>query len=84
MLIYAIIYPVFSIEKERKITHEHLSARELEVFKFITSGKTVSEIANLLSITVATTATYRARILKKLNLKNNAELTHFAFSQGII
>ena len=64
--------------------HELLSDREMEVFTLIASGKTVSDISELLSLSVTTISTYRARLLEKLNLKNNAELTHFAFSQGII
>ncbi|HLG33666.1 MAG TPA: response regulator transcription factor [Bacteroidia bacterium] len=64
--------------------HELLSDRELEVFKLIASGKTVSEIAGKLSLSVPTISTYRARILVKLNLKNNSELTHFAISNGLI
>lgn len=64
--------------------HELLSDREMEVFNLIASGKTVSDISELLSLSVTTISTYRARLLEKLNLKNNAELTHFAFSQGII
>ena len=64
--------------------HEILSDREFEVLKYIASGKTVSEIANLLHLSVATVSTYRTRILEKLHYKNNAELTHFVISQGII
>jgi DNA-binding NarL/FixJ family response regulator len=63
--------------------HELLSDRELEVFKLIASGKAVSEIADKLSLSVPTISTYRMRLLDKLNLKNNSELTHFAISNGI-
>ncbi len=64
--------------------HEVLSDREFEVIKLIASGKTVSEIANMLHLSVATVSTYRTRILEKMHLKNNAELTHYVISQGII
>jgi len=64
--------------------HELLSDREIEVFKFIASGKSVSDIANLLSLSVPTISTYRARILEKMKLKNNSELTYFAINNGII
>lgn len=64
--------------------HEVLSDREFEVLKFIASGKTVSEIANMLHLSVATISTYRTRILEKMHLKNNAELTHYVISQGIV
>ncbi|MCX6351080.1 MAG: response regulator transcription factor [Bacteroidetes bacterium] len=64
--------------------HELLSDREMEVFRLIASGKTVSEIAKLLSLGVPTISTYRTRILEKLSLKNNAEIVHFAFNNGVI
>ncbi len=64
--------------------HQLLSDREMEVFKMIASGKNVTDIAEKLSLGVPTISTYRTRLLEKLNFKNNAELTHFAFSQGII
>jgi DNA-binding NarL/FixJ family response regulator len=58
--------------------HELLSDREFEVLRLIASGKTASEIADLLSLSVNTISTYRARILEKMNMKTNAELTHYA------
>lgn len=64
--------------------YELLSDREMEVFKLIASGKSVSDIATLISLSVPTISTYRTRILEKLNLKNNAELTHFAFMNNLI
>lgn len=64
--------------------HELLSDREMQVLKLIASGNTVSEIAEMLSISVPTVSTYRIRTLEKLNLRNNSDLTHFAFSKGII
>jgi len=67
----------------REAQHEILSDREFEVLKLIASGKTVSEIAGLLHLSVATVSTYRTRILDKMHLKNNAELTHYVISQGI-
>jgi DNA-binding NarL/FixJ family response regulator len=64
--------------------HETLSDRELQVLKFIASGKTVSEIGREISLTVNTISTYRARILDKLNLKNNAELTRYALDNSLV
>lgn len=64
--------------------HELLSDREMQVLKLIASGNSVSEIAEMLSLSVPTISTYRIRTLEKLNLRNNSDLTHFAFSQGII
>lgn len=69
------------INKEQ---HELISDRELQVLKLIASGKTVSEIADELSLSVATISTYRHRLLEKMDLKNNAELTHYAISNNLV
>jgi DNA-binding NarL/FixJ family response regulator len=58
--------------------HESLSDREFEVMRLIASGNTVSEIAALLSLSDRTISTYRARILEKMKMRTNAELTHYA------
>ena len=58
--------------------HESLSGREFEVMRLIASGKTVGEIARVLFLSDKTISTYRARILDKMGLKNNAELIHYA------
>jgi len=67
-----------------KALHETLSNREFEVLKFITAGKTVSDIADVLSLSVATISTYRSRLLEKLHLKNNAELARYALDNGVV
>lgn len=67
-----------------KAPHEELSDREYQVFCLIASGKTVSQIANELSRSVTTISTYRARILEKMGMKNNAELTHYAISNKLV
>jgi len=64
--------------------HEHLSDREYEVMCLIASGRTVSEIAETMHLGVTTISTYRARILEKMNLKNNAELTRYALERGLV
>ncbi len=64
--------------------HELLSDREYEVFRLIASGKTVSEVAEALKISVTTVSTYRARILDKMQLKNNAELTRYALERHLV
>jgi DNA-binding NarL/FixJ family response regulator len=64
--------------------HETLSDREFQVMRLIASGKTVSEIAEELILSVKTISTYRARILAKMRLKNNAELTHYAISNRLV
>lgn len=76
---------VFYIEnKGKKLPHELLSNREFEVICMITSGKTVKEIAEELSLSEKTIRTNRARILKKMKMKNNVELTHYAIKQGLV
>ncbi len=64
--------------------HEKLSDREFEVLKMIGSGKTVSEIAEILSISVNTVSTYRHRILEKMNLHTNAEIIHYCIDNTIL
>jgi DNA-binding NarL/FixJ family response regulator len=63
--------------------HEHLSDREMQVLQLIASGKTVSEIAEEISLSVNTISTYRTRILEKLSLHNNAELTRYAIDHRL-
>jgi DNA-binding NarL/FixJ family response regulator len=64
--------------------HENLSDREFEVMCMIASGKTVKEIAAALSLSIKTISTYRARILEKTHMKNNAEITLYAVKQGLV
>ena len=64
--------------------HETLSARELEVMCLIASGKTVSEIANILALSVKTISTYRVRILEKMGMKTNAAITHYAIQNKLV
>lgn len=65
-------------------SHELLSDREFQVLRGIASGKTVSHIATQLGLSVKTVSTYRARLLEKMGLKNNAELTRYAVSQKLV
>ena len=67
-----------------KLPHENLSDREYEVFIKIASGKKTSEIAKALSISVHTVNTYRARILEKLSMNSNVELTQYAMHNSLI
>ena len=64
--------------------HEILSDREFEVLRLIASGKTAGEIAKLLSLSDSTISTYRARILEKMGMKTNAELTHYAIQNKLV
>ncbi|MFB3922920.1 MAG: response regulator [Terriglobia bacterium] len=63
---------------------ELLSDREFEVLRSIASGKTVSQIAGQLSLSVKTVSTYRSRILEKMGMKTNAELTHYAVRNHLV
>ncbi len=65
-------------------SHELLSDREFDVFKLIASGKSVSEIANQLSLSITTVSTYRSRVLDKMKMKSNADLTRYALEKGLI
>jgi DNA-binding NarL/FixJ family response regulator len=67
-----------------KAPHEILSDREYQVLCMIASGKTVTMIAVELGLSVKTVSTYRVRILEKLNMKNNAELTRYAIKEGLV
>lgn len=67
-----------------KNAHELLSDREMQVLQHIASGKTVSEIAVEIALSVNTISTYRTRILEKLNLNNNAELTRYALDNNLV
>jgi two-component system invasion response regulator UvrY len=64
--------------------HEVLSDREFEVMCLIASGKTVSEIAGLLSLSDKTISTYREHLLEKMGMKTNAELTHYAIQNKLV
>ena len=71
-------------KNEAGMPHELLSNREFDVFKLLASGKSVGEIAEKLSLGGTTVSTYRARILSKMNLHNNAELTRYALDNHLI
>ncbi|MEK7678024.1 MAG: response regulator transcription factor [Verrucomicrobiota bacterium] len=64
--------------------HEALSDRELEIARWLALGKTGTEIAAELSLSVNTVANHRARILKKMQMKNNAELIRYAIEHGLV
>jgi len=64
--------------------HETLSDREFDVFKLLASGKAVSDIAQQLSLSATTVSTYRSRIMEKMNMRTNAELTRYAIEKKLI
>ena len=75
---------VFDLDHDcDKQLHETLSPRELQILVLIASGKTVSEIAEELSLSIPTVSTYRARILEKMNMTSNAQLTHYAIKNNL-
>ena len=67
-----------------KLPHELLSDRELHVFKLIAGGKGVTEIAENLSLSITTVSTYRARILEKMDIRTNADMTRYALENKLI
>ncbi len=71
-------------DRADKPTHEILSDREYEIMCMIATGKTITEIARELSLSINTISTHRARLLKKMNLKTNAELTYYAFQNRLV
>ena len=64
--------------------HEILSDREFDVFKLLASGKAVTEIAEQLSLSATTISTYRSRIMDKMNMHSNADLTRYALENNLI
>jgi DNA-binding NarL/FixJ family response regulator len=73
------------VTRERaELPHERLSDREYQVFRMLASGKTIGEISEVLALSVKTVSTYRARILEKTGMENNAQLTHYAFKHKLI
>ena len=71
-------------EKTNKASHEFLSDRELDVFKLIAGGTSVTDISEKLSLSITTVSTYRARIMNKMNMKSNADLTRYALENNLI
>ena len=70
--------------KDTIAPHESLSDREFQTLLMIASGKSVSDIASELSLSVKTVSEYRTRLLSKMNMKNNAELMHYAIRLNLV
>jgi len=66
------------------LPHERLSDREYQVMCHIASGKTVSQIGEQMALSVRTISTYRSRIMAKMRMSSNAELTHYAIKLGLV
>jgi two-component system invasion response regulator UvrY len=65
-------------------SYESLSDREMQVFQLLAAGKAVSQIAEEIHLSVNTISTYRTRILEKLGLSNNAEITRYAIDNNLV
>ena len=64
--------------------HENLSDREFDVMKLLANGRSVSEIAETLSLSVTTVSTYRTRVMTKMNLRSNSDLTKYAIENSLL
>ncbi len=74
-----------ALEKsDDQLRHEKLSDREYQVLSMIAKGRTVSEIADELALSVKTVSTYRARVLEKMQMANNAQLTYYAIQNRLV
>ena len=71
-------------QPQDKLPHQLLSDREYQILCFIASGKSVSDIAEILPLSVKTISTYRTRLLKKMGIKHNAEVTRYAIEHGLV
>lgn len=67
-----------------KLPHELLSEREFQVFLRLAKGETVGVMADSMSLSVKTVSTYRTRVLEKLQLSSNSDLTYYALKNGLI
>jgi two-component system, NarL family, invasion response regulator UvrY len=71
-------------DEDDRPPHEKLSDREYQTLCLISSGKTLTQIAEKLNLSVKTVSVYRARLLEKMKLHNNAELTHYGLKHGLV
>ena len=67
-----------------KAAHELLSERELQVFLRLAGGETIGHIAESMSLSVKTVSTYRSRVMEKMGLASNSDLTYYAVKHGLI
>jgi len=74
---------LINYESDRK-PHEILSNREFEIFKLLALGKTISQISEMFSLALTTVSTHRSRIMEKLHLTTNSDLTRYAINHHII
>jgi len=74
----------YARQEDEQPLHKHLSDREYQVLCLIASGKEIRDISAELSLSPKTISTYRARLLEKMNMKTNAELTFYAIQNGLV
>jgi DNA-binding NarL/FixJ family response regulator len=74
----------YARQEDDQPLYKHLSDREYQVLCLIASGKEVKEISSELGLSAKTISTYRARLLDKMNMKTNAELTYYAIHNGLV
>jgi DNA-binding NarL/FixJ family response regulator len=67
-----------------KPEHEHLSEREFQVFLRLAKGETIGHMADGMALSVKTVSTYRTRVMEKMNLSSNSDLTYYALKNGLI
>lgn len=67
-----------------KLPHEQLSERELQVFLRLARGETIGHMADSMALSVKTVSTYRTRVMEKMKLSSNSELTYYALKNGLI
>ena len=72
------------LTNDQEALHEQLSQRELQVFLRLAAGETVGQMANHMSLSVKTISTYRSRVMEKLKLASNSDLTYYALKHGLI
>ena len=70
--------------KTDKLPHELLSERELQVFLRLAKGETIGHMAESLNLSVKTVSTYRTRVMEKMKLGSNSDLTYYALKNGLI
>ena len=67
-----------------KPVHEQLSEREFQVFLRLAKGETIGHMADSMSLSVKTVSTYRTRVMEKMSLASNSDLTYYALKNGLI
>jgi len=69
---------------EQKAPHEQLSERELQVFLRLARGEVVGAMAESMCLSIKTVSTYRTRVMEKMDLESNSDLTYYALKNGLI